>query len=450
MFQHRDGRKETDGASVFSKEARRYVAHAAQDTRADTVRRSRRANAEEAGGAAAANGAQGRRFPTASKPAFTPAHTARVREHHGRTDSSGFELIEERPRKPQEQHALPRGPRDREKAAHAAREREHDARTTETGGMPAWMGDAGAGTARRPGVDSIQEFKAQMREKERRERGEPVDQAPAPSADAERAPAPIEDPSGMGRSSRFARFFDAPHKDESHSGSNTPKQAPAATMDSLDLFSMFKNASLRDAGPGSGAQATPPPQQVPAPQPAPQPAQPAAQASGPSSADVASMQKIMSLLQGGAKRPATQPAHASPAPAPAPAPAPRGADQGAPRPPPPDSAAFLNSLLSRSRSGAGTPGSPAGAPAPPPGWASPGSPAHGSPAHPPPGMFPGGPHPPWPMAPMPAPSARPTPPPPGLVSPGGHPTGPPPGLARAPPHAGGVPVPPGARPPPGL
>ena len=278
MFQHRDGRKETDGASVFSKEARRYVAHAAQDTRADTVRRSRRANAEEAGGAAAANGAQGRRFPTASKPAFTPAHTARVREHHGRTDSSGFELIEERPRKPQEQHALPRGPRDREKAAHAAREREHDARTTETGGMPAWMGDAGAGTARRPGVDSIQEFKAQMREKERRERGEPVDQAPAPSADAERAPAPIEDPSGMGRSSRFARFFDAPHKDESHSGSNTPKQAPAATMDSLDLFSMFKNASLRDAGPGSGAQATPPPQQVPAPQPAPQPAQPAAQA----------------------------------------------------------------------------------------------------------------------------------------------------------------------------
>ncbi|WFD08525.1 hypothetical protein MVES1_003901 [Malassezia vespertilionis] len=157
--------------------------------------------------------------------------------------------------------------------------------------VPAWMAEEGSAppppTAGR--VDSIQQFKAQMREKERRERGEPSDeQQRSMYEDLSNI---HEDDAVNERSSRFARFFDV--RSEGSKGSapaQSETQAPQAG--SFDLFNILQNAGSQ-SGP-SLERELPAPQDQQAPSAAPLMGGP----SGPSAKDMASMQVLMAKLMG--------------------------------------------------------------------------------------------------------------------------------------------------------
>lgn len=255
--------------------------------------------------------------------------------------------------------AVPLGPRARvlgkgrvEKDADDGRvwRRMDDAAPRAAGGMPAWMAEDA--TTARPvgGAETIEAFKARMREMERRERGEPtVDEPRAPQANSTTH---VEEPETESETtSRFARFFDNKNDGKaSNSATGSPQ------IGSLDLFGMFQTMQKREkttdargtpgtptappaavASPARQPQARPiqspsprapppqaPPPQAPAPQVRPPTAAPAPTDTPvdglpkPSAADMASMQMLMAKLMG---RPAPAPAQA---PAPAPAPESRG------------------------------------------------------------------------------------------------------------------------------
>lgn len=332
------------------------------------------------------------------------------------------------------------------------------AQDAERSEVPAWLSDdagarrGAAPSSATPRVDSIQEFKAQMREKERRERGE----APMPAAPAHRSMFEdlAQEEETDGHSSRFARFFSS----DANKGGEEKTNATGGI--DFDLFSLLQGKkepetpTARAAAPAPQPTAATPSTPVPAPAPtstppaaAPRMASPrvepsraeprapsqAGAAPAPSAADLASMQMLMAKLMGGS-RGGTSPAVSSPLRQPATpnagtaSPAPSSAPSGAPSAP-----AFFQQLLNKSASASDARDSPSpSVPVRPPGgWAPPmgmGAPPHA----PPPGLYGGAP--PnrlgWPPAPYELGGA----PPPGL----------PPGLVH------GVPPPPGLRPPPGM
>ena len=335
------------------------------------------------------------------------------------------------------------------------------AQDAERSEVPAWLSDdagarrGAAPSAAAPRVDSIQEFKAQMREKERRERGE----APAPAAPARRSMFEdlAQEEETDGHSSRFARFFSS----DANKGGEEKSNASGGI--DFDLFSLLQGKKEPEAPAAPAARAAAPaaatpPVSVPASAPAPAPtatpptatprtASPRVEPSraepqralsqagappAPSAADLASMQMLMAKLMGGARGGAS-PAVSSPLRQPATpntgtaSPAPSGAPASAPSAP-----AFFQQLLNKSASSgeARDAPSPSMPVRPPGGWAPPmgmGAP----PPAPPPGLYGGAPNRPgWPPAPYEMGGA----PPPGL----------PPGLVH------GVPPPPGLRPPPGM
>lgn len=328
----------------------------------------------------------------------------------------------------------------------------------ERGDMPAWMAED-AGTPRTPGgrVDSIQEFKAQLRERERREKGEPEPEQAQQRGMYEDLAQPEE---SDGHSSRFAKFF---HSDQGKGDAQASNQAAVE----IDLFSLLSGKKEQKPSSAASTPAAPaPPALAPAPKQAPSaPQTPQAAPAGgaPSAADMASMQMLMAKLMGGrTQSPAATPPRASSGTATPSAP-PSGA-HGSPAPAAqaaqnaPSQMALFQQLLhqsSRPRDGDG-----AGAGAPPGlgggGWpmamprpgAPPGGPhgAHpGGPPGGPPGLYgapPGVPPQGWPGAPY-----DPRRPPPGLGAPPGvaaRPPGAPPGLA-------GMPgAPPGMHPPPAM
>lgn len=443
-----------------------------------------------------------RRFPGPSKGVFTQAPAGRARPGASKMDSNGFELVEER--RKTDRDPIARGQRERERAINTARDREeqpfgwrrgdrgdHAEKTAPqrvNDATPAWMRDDAAPQRATPAqrVDSIQEFRAMMREKERAAHGEkePVGAEPAGGAAA-----PVEEPAGMSRSSRFAHFFDGREKGE-EKGEAAKSGTAAPATDSLDLFKLFQSASVGEkqgtppapaprkpsnatttatrqvSSPAPASAPASAPQASPAvPSPVPQAVRPMAPATPPipgqpqpSAADYASMQKIMALLQGGPKRSASGTSSA-----PAPVSQREGERSGSatpqsvPHPPglprhgtpasdgrgtPQDQAAFFNGLLKQHRPPVATQqgltnASPyAGAP-----------PAHFAPhaqptvpLGPPPGLVRGPPQGPWPNAAMQPPRSGNAP------SPG--PYGPPPGLGARPPMMYGNMR--DMRPPPGL
>lgn len=325
--------------------------------------------------------------------------------------------------------------------------------------VPAWMQEdeqvrmsaapSSAPKSAASGIESIEEFKAQMREMERRQRGEPsLDSgAAAPKRAAMYADLAQEDTVAE-QASRFARFFDV--KNEAKGGASSGTQSPS--ISSIDLFGMFQNlqgssgSSNRDATtsqsmPSSMSRAnvqgtSPRPAQLAPPTagpsaPAPQslpvspeqlPSQPTrapmpenGAAPKPSAADMASMQMLMSkLMSARSQRPSTAaPPDGSPhVPPGAPPGAPPGLGPhpgGPPGVPPPwamppreaprgssaqppgapmTSMAFLQSLMNA------PPGRPPMGPTPPAGH-----PSHPPPPPPPPpGLYA---RPPWPGVPPP-------------------------------------------------
>jgi len=286
-------------------------------------------------------------------------------------------------------------------------------------GMPAWMADDSAASRPVSGVETIEAFKAQMREMERRERGEPPAAAAPPREEAARTDEP-ETETETETSSRFARFFDT--KSDSKAATSTPS---SQNIGGLDLFGMFQTLQKRETPSGSAAEspaahtapgtptaprAVPPAQVVcpTAPAPVRAPAPPAAPSEAPvdglpkpSAADMASMQMLMAKLMGHPTAPPEAPPGLGPRPPVPPMglyprPMPRPAPTGAPM----SQMDFLQSLLRTSAPG--TPGA-AGAPPPPP---------------PPPGLYPAQP-PSWPQgAPYAAMSL-----PPGIPMPMGAPPG---------------------------
>ncbi|WFD34265.1 hypothetical protein MCUN1_001102 [Malassezia cuniculi] len=180
---------------------------------------------------------------------------------------------------------------------------------------PEWLAD-GPPAASEPRTDSIQEFKAQMREQERRERiaagleapepaAPPVQSAPQTARASQAAPtataAPVEDPSGS-RSSRFARFFGGDDKRSSNVNQIT------GAVEALDLRDIFTHVRQEPAKPSPAApvqsesKAAPPAAASPVPAQSATPA--ASSAGGPSAADMESMKKVLALLQG--SRPQSQ------------------------------------------------------------------------------------------------------------------------------------------------
>ncbi|WFD24914.1 hypothetical protein MEQU1_003620 [Malassezia equina] len=291
-----------------------------------------------------------------------------------------------------------------------------DAAPRAASGMPAWMAEES--TAARPvgGVETIEAFKAQMREMERRERGEPATPvAGTPSGKAKRSEEPDTE-TETETSSRFARFFDT------KSDSKATSQAPSSqNVGGLDLFGMFQTMQKRvppsmsapespaapaaHAAPvvqtapgtptapmarpsGPAVRPTPPagarpspPSAPPAPLAAPPSEGPVDGLPKPSAADMASMQMLMAKLMG---RPAATPeSRGSPRPpASAPPEAPPGLGARPPGPsmgmyprpmpgPGPPGAPmsqmdFLQSLLRTSAPGAAGAAGAASAPPPPP------------------------------------------------------------------------------------
>ncbi|WFD21255.1 hypothetical protein MCAP1_003516 [Malassezia caprae] len=267
-----------------------------------------------------------------------------------------------------------------------------DAAPRAASGMPAWMADDSAASRPVGGVETIEAFKAQMREMERRERGEsPVAAAP-PREEAARSDEPEAETE---TSSRFARFFDT--KSDNKAASNAPS---SQNVGGLDLFGMFQTMQKRETPSSSAAEspaahtapstptapraapsapavrpAAPPP--VRAPPPSVPSEAPVDGLPKPSAADMASMQMLMAKLMG---RPAAPPESRGPAPPSAPPEAPPGLSPRPPVPPmglyprpmprpaphgaPMSQMDFLQSLLRTSAPG--TPGA-AGAPPPPPG-----------------------------------------------------------------------------------
>lgn len=265
-----------------------------------------------------------------------------------------------------------------------------------TNGVPAWMADDPAASRPVGGVETIEAFKAQMREMERRERGEPLPPAAPPRAEAAQPVEPdTETETETETSSRFARFFDT--KSDSKAANSAPS---SQKVGGLDLFGMFQTMQKRESPSGSAAESpaahtapgTPTePRAVPTapmvrpsasppvrPAPAPPSNAPVDGLPKPSAADMASMQMLMAKLMG---RPAGPPAApAAPAVPTAPLEAPPGLGARPPAPPmglyprpmprpappgaPMSQMDFLQSLLRASAPG--TPGA-AGAPPPPPG-----------------------------------------------------------------------------------
>ncbi|WFD32836.1 hypothetical protein MSPP1_003887 [Malassezia sp. CBS 17886] len=255
---------------------------------------------------------QSRRPPGAAKGAATPpaATTARARGAKGERDASDTPM------------AWRRGAGD-DASARGGQGR------TPGGSMPAWMDDEPTrAEGRAPGagkMDSIQEFKAQMREKERREKGLPMD------APASATPTPADDDGAdgtdggvYGHASRFARFFDKP-SGETGARSAAPAGGAPVSVDPHDLFHMFqKGGASRGVSAAQSASATPPSGHVaterngggmddaasqthsPAARAAAQqparsnPATSAAATTPPTAADMERMQMLMAKLMGGA------------------------------------------------------------------------------------------------------------------------------------------------------
>lgn len=285
-----------------------------------------------------------------------------------------------------------------------------DAAPRAASGMPAWMAEDAPAARPVGGVETIEAFKAQMREMERRERGEPaLPVASAPSGKPKRSDEPEpETETETETSSRFARFFDT------KSDSKATSQAPSSqNVGGLDLFGMFQTMQKREppsmsapespaapathTAPGTptapvarpsapAVRPTPPagarpspPSAPPAPLAAPPSEGPVDGLPKPSAADMASMQMLMAKLMG---RPAATPeSRGSPRPpASAPPEAPPGLGARPPGPPmgmyprpmpgpappgaPMSQMDFLQSLLRTSAPGAA---GAAGAPPPPPG-----------------------------------------------------------------------------------
>ena len=128
---------------------------------------------------------------------------------------------------------------------------------TERAEVPAWLSDD-AGARRPPTsaagrVDSIQEFKAQMREKERREKGEPAEPPARRSMYEDMA---HEEDTG-GHASRFARFFSP------DAGKGSEEKASSTPAVEFDLFSLIQGkkdsgSSTPRAQPSVAAAPTPP------------------------------------------------------------------------------------------------------------------------------------------------------------------------------------------------
>lgn len=228
---------------------------------------------------------ESRRFPAAKGNVFSPMPVPRTRrgeERSARRDTSDASGMTWR-----------RADGERESAR----------------GLPAWLADDTS--ARAPptskGVDTIEEFKAQMREMERRERGEPSEPLSQPSQRNMFEDFAQEEPEGT---SRFARFFGSKSESKQTDGASSP------SIESLDLFGMITKRRANTPGtptlPDVGGHASGAVSSTASPQIASTPhsghAEPAVSTSTdtppetkPSAKDMASMQMLMAKLMSGSR-----------------------------------------------------------------------------------------------------------------------------------------------------